>query len=383
MAHQVGVDPPGIVSPKDQRVSFVELFFDLIFVFCVTQVVQLVHGGYSVGALLRAGIVFWLVWWSWTQFTWTLNAADTRHHKIELGTLSATAVAFFMAVAIPGAFGGKALWFAGAYVVVRLIGLIMQRWVAEAASARQHAAARRFMLASLGGLGAVLVGGYVGGSAQYWLWGGAMALDVGAALLGGRSGDWNLHAEPFAERHGLFVIITLGETLIVAAGVVSDALWTPAVLGFATLAVASTGALWWVYFVRAKPRLDHALEQSSGAKRSALARDVFSLMHFPILLGLIPFATAIEAGLSRPGDPFSLSVRLGLAVGMALYLGGMAICVLRATARVLWARIALTVLLGALLVLVPGSSPVLSFGILALGISAVAASEQGMRAART
>src|SRR5688500_8944320 len=114
-----------IVSPEDQKVTFVELFFDLVFVFSVTQVVGLLHDGLSWIAVGQAILVFWLVWWAWTQFTWALNAADTTHHLVALATLAATAVAFFMAVVVPDAFQARALWFAIPYVLVRVIGLAL------------------------------------------------------------------------------------------------------------------------------------------------------------------------------------------------------------------------------------------------------------------
>lgn len=106
-----------ITSPEDQSATFVELFFDLVFVFAVTQVVGLLHDGLTWASVGRAILVFWLVWWAWTQFTWTLNAADTTHPWIELGTLAATAAAFFMAIALPNAFAERALGFAAAYVL--------------------------------------------------------------------------------------------------------------------------------------------------------------------------------------------------------------------------------------------------------------------------
>ena len=114
-----------IVSPEDQSVTFVELFFDLVFVFSVTQVVGLLHHELNWTGVLQAVLVFWLVWWAWTQFTWALNAADTTHHLVELGALVATAVAFFMAVALPDAFQSRALWFAIPYVLVRVVGLAL------------------------------------------------------------------------------------------------------------------------------------------------------------------------------------------------------------------------------------------------------------------
>ena len=128
-----------ISSPEDQSVTFVELFFDLVFVFSVTQVVGLLHGGLDWTVVGQAILVFWLVWWAWSQFTWALNAADTTHPFVQLGTLLATAVAFFMAVALPDAFGERALWFAVAYVLVRVIGLVLYAWVASEDSAQQAA----------------------------------------------------------------------------------------------------------------------------------------------------------------------------------------------------------------------------------------------------
>jgi low temperature requirement protein LtrA len=144
------VNKTSIVSPENQSVTFVELFFDLVFVFSVTQVVGLLHDGITPDAVGRSILVFWLVWWAWTQFTWALNAANTTHPVVELGTLFATAVAFFMAVALPEAFEGRGLWFAVPYVLVRSIGLTLYSWVARVADPAQHAAVRYFWLVSSG-----------------------------------------------------------------------------------------------------------------------------------------------------------------------------------------------------------------------------------------
>jgi len=112
-----------VVSPHNQKVTWVELFFDLVFVFAVTQVVDILEKRFGLVAVIRALLVFWLIWWAWTQFTWALNAADTTHPHVELGTLIATAIAFFMAVAVPLAFEVQPLAFALPYVLVRGVGL--------------------------------------------------------------------------------------------------------------------------------------------------------------------------------------------------------------------------------------------------------------------
>ena len=365
-----------IVSPDDQKVTFVELFFDLVFVFCVTQVVGLLHDGFGWVPVGRAVLVFWLVWWGWTQFTWALNAADTTHHLVGLGTLAATAIAFFMAVAIPDAFDGRPERFAVPYVLIRGVGLTLYGWVAAAAHPSQHAAVRRFSLVSLGGLAAVLLGGLAGGQTQYLLWGLAIFLDVIAAGVGGQQDGWNLHPEHFAERHGLFVIIALGESLIVAAGGVTGDAWTRDRLLVAVLAVAVTCALWWTYFVRAKPRLDHALESVSGTARSTMARDVFSLIHFPMLCGVIAYAAAIGDAIAHPGEPLTPPVRIGLATGLTLFLGGMAFATWRACGSVPGRRLAVTAVMSAALV-AWAPAPAASLGLALAGVAAIAALEQG------
>ncbi len=310
-----------IVAPENQNVTFVELFFDLVFVFSVTQVVGLLHHHLDGAGVGQAVLVFWLVWWAWTQFTWALNAADTTHPLVEFGTLVATGIAFFMAVALPGAFEERALWFAVPYVLVRVLGLGLYLWVATA-NPLQRAAIQGFGLTSLGGLAAVLVGSLTTGAAQYGLWGLAILLDVVAATRGARAESWNLHPAHFAERHALFVIIALGETLIVAASGVSEAVWTFELLGVAVMAVALTCALWWSYFPQVKPALEHALEGRRHAAQSSMARDVFSLLHFPMMCGVIVYAVAIEEAITHPSEPMSLSLRLALAAGLLLFVGG-------------------------------------------------------------
>ena len=278
-----------------------------------------------------------------------MNAADTTHTLVQLGTLFATAVAFFMAVAVPDAFGESAWFFAVAYVLERAIGLILYAWVASE-DPSQRAAVRIFTTVSAGGLVAVLVGGQMEG--------------------------WNLHPEHFGERHGLFVIIALGETLIVAAGGMTQALWTDNLIGLAVLVVAITCALWWSYFTRAKPALDHALSSADGAARSRMARDVYSLVHFPMLCGVIAFAAAVEEAIAHPGVPLALAGRSALAATLILFVGGMALALWRATGRLPLSRVLLSVGTAIAIVTVAGYPAPVSLAIAFIGIVAVATREQ-------
>jgi low temperature requirement protein LtrA len=321
-----------IVSPDDQNVTFVELFFDLVFVFCVTQVTALVHEHLDWRSTGSALLVFWLVWWAWTQFTWALNAANTDHPRVQVITLVATALVFLMGVGIPGAMDGEALWFAVPYIAVRVVGLLLYYQVAWR-DPLQRRAVRIFGLFSIAGLLAVLVGGLLGGTALYWSWGLAIALDIVAAGVGGQLEGWNLHADHFVERHGLIVIIALGEALIVAAAGLVGAPRSPTVIWTGLLAVAVTCGLWWSYFRQARGAFERALSAREGSARSCTARDVFSVMHFPMLCGVIAMAAATEQVLAHPHEPLASGLRLALGAGAALFVCGTAAALWRATGR--------------------------------------------------
>jgi low temperature requirement protein LtrA len=364
-----------ITSPEDQSATFVELFFDLVFVFGVTQIVGLLHHDMSWAGVGHAILVFWLVWWAWTQFTWALNAADTTHPLVELVTLASTGVAFFMSVAIPTSFAGRALWFAVPYVVVRGLGLWIYALVARA-SPGQHAAVRVFSLVSTGGLAAVVAGGVAGPEAQPWLWGLAIFLDVVAALIGGRQEGWDIHAEHFAERHGLIVIIALGESLIVAAAGLAEATFTTDVLAVALLGVLTSCALWWTYFPVAKPELEHALASASPEKQGALARDAYSLAHFPMLCGVVAYAVALEDAVAHPGDALPAAARLALALGPLMFVGGTALAMWRATCGRPVHRVLVAGLAGLAILLLDTVPASIALAVTLAGVTLVAALDE-------
>lgn len=364
-----------IVSPEDQSATFIELFFDLIFVFSVTQVVGLLHGGLTWSTFTQAILIFWLVWWAWTQFTWALNAADTTYSWVEIGTLLATAVAFFMAITLPDAFHTRAIWFGGAYVLVRLIGLALYSWVSWA-DETQRSAVRIFGLVSLAGLLSVLIGAFLGGQAQYWFWGLTILLDIVAAAVGGQQDGWDLHPEHFSERHGLFIIIALGETLIVAGAGVTGEMWTGNLILAAILAVSITCGLWWSYFPRSKPLLEHALASVHGSAQASMARDVFSLLHFPMIFGVIAYAFAIEEIIAHPADPLPFTGRLALALGLILFVGVMAAAIWRATGSLPCLRVGLILVTAVMILLVANVSPLLTLLMALLGVFLIAIYEQ-------
>jgi len=362
-----------IVSPHDQKVTFIELFFDLVFVFCVTQVAALFHGHFELRTAGGALLVFWLVWWAWTQYTWALNAANTDHTAVQVTAMLATAAAFFMAVGIPTALGSGPFWFAAPYVAVRVIGLLLYYRVAWE-DAAQRRAVRVFGLLSVTGLVAVGAGALLGGSLQYWCWGLAIALDLVAAGVGGQLGGWNIHPEHFAERHGLIVIIALGETLIVAAAGLSGAPRNLVTILTGALTVAVTCGLWWSYFRHARAALESALEAKTDAARSCLGRDVFSIIHFPMLCGVIGMAAATEQALAHPEQPLTFGARAALGVGIVLFVTGTGGALWRATGRLPIARLLLPPV-GAAALVSFGQMPAVAMALLTATLVALAVVE--------
>lgn len=376
-----------MTSPEDQNATFIELFFDLVFVFGITQIVAFLAHHLDWVGVGQAILMFWLVWWAWTQFAWALNAADTTHPKVEIATMLATIVVFFMAVAIPGAFGDHGLRFAIPYVVTRIIGL----WLYGKVTRGQEESASvivRFAILSSSGMAAVLLGGWLGGDAQLALWGLAIILDMWAAsgstqqlegldIEQARDQDlWGVHPEHFAERHGLIVIIALGETLIVAAVGVSSADISNSTALAALFAVLATCALWWTYFPRAKPFLEHHLASVPLDMRASTARDLYSFLHFPMLMGVVAFAVGLEIALGHPDDPMSLEQRALIGVGVLLFIGSTAVALMRAGSRRVADRAAIVAITAVAAIAVADVPPVVTLAIAFAGVFVIALLEE-------
>ncbi len=236
-----------------------------------------------------------------------------------------------------------------------------------------------FALLSLGELGAVLAGGLAGGTTTYWLWGVAIFLDLIAALAVEEVGEWDLHPDHFAERHGLFVIIALGESLIVAAGGFLGAKVTAELIAVGTLAVAATCALWWTYFGSAKPALDAALEEATGSARTSLARDAYSMLHFVMILGIIGFAVGIEAAILHPSDPMPWEAGLALGLGVALFAGGLALALWRGLGKLPLFRTAVALATAIGIAATALVTPVLALGMALVGAMIIAVVEHRRR----
>jgi low temperature requirement protein LtrA len=365
-----------IVSPEDQGATFIELFFDLVFVFAVTQVTHYAAHHLDLQGLARSAVVFWLIWWGWTQFTWALNAANTDHHEVRVGTLVSTAVAFAMAASVEQAFspdGARALWFALSYIGVRALGLGLYMRVTWR-NREQRSAVLFFAGLSLTGLVAVLLGALVDPSMRGWIWLAAVVFDLWAANVAGNRVGWNLHAGHFAERHGLIVIIALGESLIVAGSAVAgDA--NGSLLAVGGLAILVTCLLWWTYYGWIQGLLEERLVSADVSQQAPLARDAYSIAHFPLVCGIIALAVGFEAAF-HPDDYSVTSTAAAVGVGLSLFLASTAGALWRAERCILWNRLIVLALTAGVLVWNASTSPIRVLAIASAGLVVIVAIEQ-------
>jgi low temperature requirement protein LtrA len=355
-------------SPKGQNADFVELFFDLVFVYAITRITSLTAHNLDVTHVLQSVLIFWLIWWGWTQFTWALNAAHTKLAEVRLMVLIATGVAFVMASSVHYAFNDSVFWFALPYIIMRIIGLILYIRV-TASSKKQRSAVITFALVSMAGLIAVLAGAMVSPSLRVLFWFFAILLDMLAGYIGGRAEGWNLQPKHFIERHGLIVIIALGESLIVAASAVSgeDRSFDLIIVG--ALAVIITCLLWWSYFSWLSEYLEVQFStKQNGSERARTGRDAFSFMHFLIICGIIGVAIGFEKILQHPHDLLSMPVAFALGGGYVLFIGFSTASVWRTGKLLLLPRLFILIVSTIGLTICIGYSPIISMTIISISL---------------
>jgi low temperature requirement protein LtrA len=315
------------------RVTTLELFFDVVFVFALTQVTALVAGDLTWNGAARGLVVLGLLWWAWTAWTWLGNVAVADEGVVRAGLVVSMGFVFTMGLAIPNAWdppaGGvsAAVLFAAAYILVRVTHVVVY-WVVAGHDEGLRRQVRR--LALVGVLPAVLlvVGGLLGGALQTSLWALALALDYGGVYLAGSRGWVIRSAGHFAERHALIVIIALGESVVAIGVGVAGLPVTPAIVLTALLGLAVSVCSWWVYFDVTAVAAEHSFDQAEGDARTRIARDAYTYLHLPIVAGIVWAAVGLKKVMTytadtvehSPGDSLPLWARLGLFLGPAMFL---------------------------------------------------------------
>ena len=295
-----------------------ELFFDLVFVFALTQVTTVLSDNPTWSGLGHALLILGVLWWAWAAYAWLTNTVDPRVGAVWGAMLVAMAAMFVAALAVPDAFGSQGVLFGVAFLIVNVMHLTLY-----ALSARGDpdllAAILRVAPFALLGAALIVVAGFVGGGLKPTLWLAALAVGYLEPLFMGVRG-WRVQPAHFVERHGLIVIIAIGESLI-AIGVgerdsgISTGVIVAAILGFAVAA-----SFWLAYFDFFPIRAQQLLADRSGVERTALARDVYTYLHLPMVAGIVLFAFAMKKTLAHVGDELDTIPALGLCGGPALYL---------------------------------------------------------------
>jgi low temperature requirement protein LtrA len=302
----------------DERVTPLELFFDLVFVFALTQVTGFLAANETGEGLLRGALLFAALWWAWEAYAWLTNTLDPEEGAVRLAMFASTGAMLIVALATPAAFGEEALVFGVAYFVVRALHVVLYA-IASRDDPALHRAVLRFAPGAVIGPTLLVVAAFFDGPAEIGLWAGALSIDFVSALLG-RGRGWRLSPAHFVERHGLIIIIALGESIVSigvgAAGLPLDAARITAAL----LGMVVAAALWWSYFDWVIYISQARITEAQGAERAALARDLFSYLHMPMVFGIVLFALGMKETLAHVEEPMPMIPAVGLCGGLALYM---------------------------------------------------------------
>jgi low temperature requirement protein LtrA len=302
----------------EERVTPLELFFDLVFVFAITQVTGLLSDDPTWSGLLRGLLVLAALWWSWAAYAWLTNTLDPEEGAVRLAMLGAMGAMLVAALAVPQAFGDDAVLFGIAYLAVRVLHLVLYS-IAGRGDPDLSRAVLRLVPPATVGPALIVAAGFLDGAAQVGLWAAALAIDYVGVLVGGMRG-WRVSPAHFAERHGLVVIIALGESIVAVGIGVSGLALELDVVTAALLGVAVAAALWWSYFDWVAIVAARRLGEARGAARARLARDAYSYLHLPMVAGIVLFALGVKKTLEHVGEPLETIPALGLSCGVALYL---------------------------------------------------------------
>jgi low temperature requirement protein LtrA len=302
----------------DERVTPLELFFDLVFVLALTQCTTLIVHTPTWGGMLKGLLALGVLWWSWVGYAWLTSVVDPEEGAVRLVIFVAMAAFLVAAICVPGAFGHDALLFACAYAVVRAAHIVLFML-----ASRDDEPLRKSVIGLAGstaiGSGLLFVAAATSGSLQVAIWGLALVLDAGGPFLFGQDG-WKLVPGHFAERHGAIVIIALGES-VVAIGVGAKASIETGVVVASVLGIIVAAALWWTYFdvtaIIAGRRLAQAKE---GRERNGIARDSYSYLHFPMIAGIALLAVGVKLTLHAVDAELGIVPAVALLGGPALYL---------------------------------------------------------------
>ena len=310
------------------RVTFVELFFDLVFVFAVTQLSHLLLHHLTLGGALQTLLVLLAVWWVWVYTSWVTNWLDPEATSVRLMLFALMLAGLVMASAIPKAFETRGLWFAVAYVAMQVGRSLYMLWVLRGHSPANYRNFQRITAWLSVSAALWLAGGFAEGQTRFALWAVAMLLEVISPSLGfwtpglGRSttADWDIAGGHLAERCGLFIIIALGESILLTGANFADLTWDATTVAAFCVCVIGSIAMWWIYFNIGAERASRNIAASGDPGR--VARFSYTYLHLPLVAGIILAAVGDELVLAHPTGHTDARTSAVLLGAPAVYLLG-------------------------------------------------------------
>jgi low temperature requirement protein LtrA len=307
------------VLRTEDRVTPLELFFDLVFVLALTQCTALMADDPTWEGMARGLLILGVLWWSWVGYAWLTSVVDPEEGIVRFAMFGAMAGLLVAALCVPEAFDDSALLFAVAYLGVRGAQIVLFLVASRDTPDLRHSVWGLAVSTAIG-TGLLVTASFADGLLQGAIWALALALDMGGPYLFGAEG-WKLVPGHFAERHGLIVIIALGES-IVAIGVGAEGLQVDAgVVAASVLGIAAAAALWWLYFdivaLVAQRRLSNA---AVGREQNDIARDSYSYLHFPMVAGIVLVALGLKKTLEHVDDPLKAVPAVAMLGGVGVYL---------------------------------------------------------------
>jgi len=367
-----------VAAAEDARVTPIELFFDLVFVFALTQVTALMARNLTAHGMIRALLVLGVLWWSWTGYAWLCNLIRADKGTARIALFGAMTVMFIMALTIPEALddlpGGlngpvvMALCYFAFRVLHLALFLILGR--SDPGLRRQVI---RFIPSMAGGTALLLVASQFDGQAQTAFWALALLADYGGTFIIGSSG-WRLRSvSHFAERHSLILIVAFGESIVaIGVGVAAEPISWPVIVA-STLGLAVCGSLWWAYFDVVALVAERVLARTPEEERPRLARDSYSYLHLPMITGVVLLALGLkkvqeyvsDSTHHELADPLTGIPLYALYGGVALYLLALVAFRLRNVHTLNVQRLAVALLLLALVPLAAMLPALAALGLLA------------------
>jgi low temperature requirement protein LtrA len=303
---------------EGERVTPLELFFDLVFVLALTQCTQLMADNPTWEGVAQAMLILAVLWWSWGGYAWLTSVINPEEGAVRIAIFAAMAAFLVVALCVPETFGDLGLLFAGAYGVVRVAHIALF-WIASREDPDLRSSVTFLAESTAVGVGLLAVASFLDGVAQGAVWVLAIALDYGGPYFLGAAG-WRLVPEHFAERFGLIVIIALGESIVaIGAGVTGDL--TAGIVAAAILGVTLAAMMWWAYFdVVALVATRRLASIEDRREQNETARDSYGYLHLPLVAGIVLVALGLKKTLEHVDDPLKAVPAFALIGGFAIYL---------------------------------------------------------------